>query len=437
MVSAQTKAKTKTKTRTGHRDAFWKRLATFSSVFASIREAVVFVDADGKIVMANPAIELLTGRLPVDFTGAPAADALALVCVKADAAAIMREAVDGWRAMEFPDECAIKHTNGSETPVVAVTTPLYDDDGAYAGIILVMRDISKDMEMKHQQYSFFSFATHQMRQPLAYLRLGLEGLLTRKQEMDVDQREIMEELLQVTLKSAKFVKEILEVSRLEQGRIDLVMAAVDMRDLLEAIGKEFIRFSESHNVVLKMFLNSATGIPCVIPADAERLKDVFRNLITNAISYNRPKGEVTVDLFRVSAAEAAQGATELCGSDDFQSYFASFTSDKEPRGAPFLIITIADTGLGIPQKDQPFIFRTFFRASNVQKQGLQGTGLGLSIVKSIVERSGGRIGFQSAEGAGTTFYVFFPLAEKEQNGDNEDNVQMSVPSDGSAHPSLP
>ncbi len=405
MASAQTKKKKKIT----RRDSFWERLTAFSSVFASIREAVVFIDATGTIVMANPAIELLTGRLPADLVGIPAARVLALNCAKADASAMMQEAMAGWRATEFSDECAMTRANGGTVPVAATTTPLYRDDGAYIGIVLVIRDISKDVELKHQQYAFFSFATHQMRQPLASLRLTLEGLLMRKERLDPEHREIFEELLQRVLSSAKLVKELLTMARLEQGRIDLAEADADVQKLLEEVGKEFVQFSVSHNVVLRMFSNGMPQTPCVIRADAERLKDAFRNLITNAVSYNRPNGEVAIDLFRVSAGEAARGAAELNGSADLRSYFAPFMTKQEPSGAPFLIVTVTDTGLGIPDTDQSFLFRAFFRGQNVEKRGLQGTGLGLSIVKSIVERSGGRIGFQSKENVGTTFYVFFPL----------------------------
>lgn len=390
-------------------DEFWKRIAALSSVFASIQEAVLFIDVKGTIVMANPAIEMLTGRVPGDFAGADAKNALLLTCAKVDAATVLREAMDGWRAVEFPDECSMRHTNGSEIPVAASATPLYYEDGVYAGIILVVRDMSRDTELKHQQYAFFSFATHQMRQPLAYLRLGIEGLLMRKDELNPNSREILEELLQSVLKSAKFVKELLGVARLEQGRIDLVVADVDMRRLLEEVCRELWQFSVSQNIALMPFLDTSSGTRSVIRADTERLKDVFRNLITNAISYNRPKGEVRVDVFGISAGKAAENAASLRGSEDLQSYFRLFISAEHPEGVPFLMTTVRDTGLGIPEKDQPLIFRSFFRGTNVQKRGIQGTGLGLSIVKSIIERSGGRIGFESKEGEGTAFYIFFPL----------------------------
>lgn len=400
--------RTKTKEEPASRDAFWQRLTGLSSVLASIRDTVVFIDAGGKIIMTNRAIELLTGRVPEDFAGLPAASALVLTCATTDAATVLREAMEGWRAMEFPDECSMRHANGSEISVAASATPLYHEDGAYAGIILVIRDISRDMELKHQQYAFFSFATHQMRQPLAYLRLGLESILTKKEELDPNRREILEELLQTVLKSAKFVKELLDMARLEQGRIDLVMARVDMRKLLEEVCRELMQFAVSQNITLHVFPQSVSETPCAVSGDAERLKDAFRNLLANAITYNRPKGEVRVDLLGVSAGKATAHAAQLHGSEDLQSYFQSFVSPQHPEGAPFLMATVRDTGLGIPPKDQPFIFRSFFRAGNVQKRGIQGTGLGLSIVKSIVERSGGRVGFESQEGEGTTFYVFFP-----------------------------
>ena len=400
------------KKNTKHTDTFWKHLTRFSSVFASIPEAVLLIDTKGKIVMANPAIELLTGRVPSDFTGAVVSEMLPLTCAKADVGHLMQEAIAGWSAVEFPDECSIIHTNGNSLPVAAVTTPLYEDDGTYIGIVLVIRDISKDVELKHQQYAFFSFATHQMRQPLAYMRLGLESILTDKAQLSSEHRDMFQELLQVVLKSVKFINEFLDLSRLEQGRIDLVLKSVDMQKLLEEIGKELTGFAVSQNITLRIFPGGIPQEPLIVHSDEERLKDVMRNLITNAISYNRPQGEVRVDASRLLANEAAQRAAGLRGSEDFQSFFKTFTDDKKQVFVPFLMFTVSDTGLGIPAEDQASIFRSFFRASNVKKKGIVGTGLGLSIVKSIIERSGGRIGFESKDGVGTTFYLFFPLENK-------------------------
>ncbi len=402
-----------------HPDAFWKQLARFSSVFASIPEAIVFIDTQEKVVLANPAVELLTGRVPADVIGASVAQVFALQCAKADASGIMHEAIEGWRAVEFPDECSIMHSNGSLIPIIATSTPLYEDDGTYAGIVLAIRNISKDIELKNQQYAFFSFSTHQIRQPLAYLRLGLESLLKRKEEINITHREMLGELLEAAIRCSRFVKEFLDVSRLEQGRIDLAMKEVDVRALIAEVSKELSNFAISKNISLRLFPSDPAETPHTtlklaeykIQGDEERLKDVFRNLIVNAISYNRPKGEVSVDASRVSADEAAGRAAILRGSGDFQSYFNMPPSAEKQSRVPFLIITVSDTGLGIPEHDQMSIFRTFFRAENVKKEGMQGTGLGLSIVKSIVERSGGRIGFESKEGIGTTFYLFFPLEQ--------------------------
>jgi signal transduction histidine kinase len=115
-----------------------------------------------------------------------------------------------------------------------------------------------------------------------------------------------------------------------------------------------------------------------LPLDADKIRQVFANLLSNAVKYSKKDGKVVVDL-------------------------------KDTRVENKVLITVKDTGLGIPKKQQSRMFEKFFRADNVQTAETEGTGLGLYIAKAIIEGHGGKIWFESEENIGTTFFVELPM----------------------------
>ena len=174
----------------------------------------------------------------------------------------------------------------------------------------------------------------------------------------------------------ELVSDLLTVSRIETAKLLLKKEEISLEDLIRKIIEELEPFAKASNV--KVEFRAKENLPKVF-ADPSQIRLVIENLLDNAIRYIKEKGRVEIKLEKI---------------------------DKYCR------FEIKDTGVGIPKEDQKYIFQKFFRSENVMRYQTQGSGLGLYIAKSIVEKSGGKIGFKSQEGIGSTFWFTIPLTLK-------------------------
>ncbi|GAH52539.1 unnamed protein product, partial [marine sediment metagenome] len=171
----------------------------------------------------------------------------------------------------------------------------------------------------------------------------------------------------------ELVSDLLTVSRIETAKLPLKKKEISLEDLIGKIIKELKPFAKASNV--KVEFKAQKNLPKVL-ADPSQIRLVIENLLDNAIRYIKEKGKVEIKLEKI---------------------------DKYCR------FEIKDTGVGIPKEDQKYIFQRFFRSENVMRYQTQGSGLGLYIARSIVKRSGGKIGFKSEEGKGSTFFFTLPI----------------------------
>lgn len=374
------------------------------SVFASIRDAVFIADTNGVIIMANAASEMITGILPDDLVGKNLQEALVFENKKTDASTFVRDALKGDRAVELPYESSLHRSDGSLMPIGATATPMYAPDGALTEIIVVARDLSQEMKLKQRQYEFISFAAHQLRQPFTSIRLGLDAMDDPSIPLDPSRKEMINELRQIVLRFLNFIRELMEVARLEEGRIEIKKEPIDVRRITESILGELKGLAISQNVEIRLFPDASPTDSFLIFCDPERFCDILRNLMGNAIRYNQPRGTVTIN----AQTTKLDIIGEKLGSARDTLLIIQNLRTRNPPDSTFIIITVTDTGMGIPQDQQSRIFASFFRAKNVIIKGLQGTGLGLSITKSLTELMGGFVVFSSIENIGTTFYLIFP-----------------------------
>ena len=373
-------------------------------LLASIREAVIVTDSKGIVLLANPAIEFITGRLPDDFVGKKLSSGITFKCEKENVSSFLKEALRGWSAVKLPDECSITQKGGKEVPVAAIATPLFSPKGEYTGIVLVIRDLTEEVRRKRRQYEFLSFVSHQFRQPLGSLRWGIEVILESPENLSPQNRELLNDLHEITLRFKDFVTDLIDISRIEEGRIDLKVEEINLREVVEQAAQELHGLAVSQNVVITFFPKHKKE-SFVIKGDKARVGDIFMNLIANAIFYNKPRGNITIDAEKITQKEIERLSVQAHGDLDITRYLENIQKKKIKK---FLLVTVADTGIGIPEVDQKNVFEGFFRAENVVKRGIVGTGLGLFIVKAMTERMGGKIFFTSEENKGTTFYLVFP-----------------------------
>lgn len=224
---------------------------------------------------------------------------------------------------------------------------------------------------------------HQLRTPLGSMRWNLELV---KQEISC-LPELAQERLQETYKSnlrvIGLVSDLLNVTRIEQSRINDNPKITDIVEIIRDAMEEMKPEAGKRKIALgvKILKNN---IP-EINIDPKRFHEVIQNLLSNAVKYTPDGGSVSVE------ADYAGNSLE---------------------------ITVSDNGIGIPEKDKSKIFTKFMRAENASRIDTEGSGLGLFIVKSFVEKWGGKIHFESEENKGTTFYISLPIAGKKTTGNS-------------------
>jgi len=212
---------------------------------------------------------------------------------------------------------------------------------------------------------------HELRTPLSVIRGKLEGVLDGIYPATPEHLEpILDEILLLT----RLVEDLHLMALAEAGQLALEKRPLDVGDLLRDAQVNFGPQADDRGVTLALDLPEA--LPQVI-ADWRRISQVLGNLLTNALRHTPPGGRVTL------SARAIGGAVE---------------------------VTVADTGVGIPPEDLPYIFERFWRGDKSRSRAGGGSGLGLAIARQLVEMHGGRIGVESTPGQGTRFTFTLPLA---------------------------
>lgn len=263
--------------------------------------------------------------------------------------------------------------SGERFPVAITASPIFFR-GKKTGGILVFRDITHEKEVEKTKTEFVSFASHQLRTPLAtinwYTEMILDGDVGR---LKPQQKEYLQEVYASCQRMVKLVNDILNVSRLELGTFMIDPEKIDLKQIAQEVLKELE--SKIHEKKAKILTDYDKSLPS-LKMDEKLTHMIFLNLLSNAVKYSPEKTEVTL---RIKKKES------------------------------HVLIEVKDNGYGIPKAQQPKVFGKLFRADNVKAMEIEGTGFGLYMIKTIVEKSGGRIWFESKENKGTVFYVEFPL----------------------------
>ena len=361
------------------------------AILSSIGDAVFAINPKGNITLFNPVAEQLTGFSSNEALGKPYKDILNFVAEKDRTVSdsFIKSALKGHMA-NMKSRTKLVRKDGSEIYVADSAAPIHDAQKNIVGAIIVFRDITKEYELDKAKSEFVSLASHQLRTPLSainwYAEMLLDGTLGK---LNKNQLAQIQEIYGGNQRMIELVNSLLDVSRLDLGKLVNKPEPTDMTALATSLEKELATSIKGKSMT---FTKQITASLPAVSADPKLLRMIVQNLLSNAVKYTPAKGTVTLIMRAASANEIKEQRIKSAG--------------------PHLFISVADTGYGIPAAQQGKIFQKMFRADNVQKLDVEGTGLGLYIVREVAVKLGGDVWFTSAEGKGTTFYVILPFTTK-------------------------
>ncbi len=343
--------------------------AELSAILESMAEGVVALDPDQKVLRANHRAAECLGIAAAPAPGTPFIEVARLP----EISSVVRGALAGQATAEI--DVTLPGAAGRVLSVAAA--PIRTAAGGPRGAVIVLRDVTVMRRLERMRLDFVANVSHELRTPLAAMSSAMETV----QSLGEDDPAARAHMVDVALRHAKrlgaIVDDLLALSQIESEGDRLERASVPV---LRALRQAAASVASAA---------AAAGVTVSLPRDADdvrvlghdgRLEQVWVNLLTNAVKYNKSGGSVTVEV-----TTPADAAREAC-------------------------VTIRDTGQGIPAEAIPRIFERFYRVDKGRSRDQGGTGLGLAIVKHIVRAHRGRIEVESEPGTGSTFRVRLPRA---------------------------
>jgi two-component system, OmpR family, phosphate regulon sensor histidine kinase PhoR len=326
------------------------------TILTNIQDGVIVIDQDQRLVFANKIVQDAFDWSDEAITGRP-----------------YRELLTQPELLQLVSAVGSEQLNRAEVAIEdgrvfsALLSPIPD-----VGMVITLHDITNLKKLDRIKSDFVSTVSHDLRSPLTAI-LGYIELIDRVGPVTDLQHDFIRRVQISVHNITSLVDDLLNLGRIEAG-FDAHKEAVQFDQLIHYAVENIRKQFENKNQ--KLVMEIPQNLPAVI-ANPVQMRQVMDNLLDNAVKYTLPGGKITV---RVVVAQKQ------------------------------VIIQVADTGIGIPSVDLPYIFDKFYRASNSSAE-VGGTGLGLAIVKSIVDSHSGRIWVESTVGQGTTFTIVLPLME--------------------------
>lgn len=330
-----------------------------STLFLHMTDGVAAFSTDGTLIHMNPATENLLG---VRFEHSLTFDEM-------------------FADLDMPenDESAVRSFMTSEITrfgrVLSITLAPYGALDGEGGVIAVIHDVTEQRKLDEARREFVANVSHELRTPLTNIRSYTETLYDAVGELPIEtEKQFLGVIGSESERMARIVTDLLTLSRLDYGRMDLRMTRFKLADMLRNVANAMKLTAEDSGH--ELLVDTPDKLPELM-GDRERLEQVVVNILSNAVKYTPAGGHI-----RLSAREI---------------------SGERVR------IMVEDDGVGIPQEDVPRLFERFYRVDKARSREAGGTGLGLAIAKEIVQQHEGKITLASEYGKGTTVSIILPL----------------------------
>jgi PAS domain S-box-containing protein len=342
-----------------------------TQIFDSTSDGILLVDPDGSVGTANRRAEELLGRNGGTLVGSSLDEAIARAgspdADRQKAEAALRRLAAATE-QESRGDLELKAT-GRVLHWVAQRASTAS--GASMGFTLTLHDVTEERQVSQMKSDFVSFVTHQLRTPLAGIKWMLE-LASQEADLPAEAGSYVQDAQAAAQRLIGLVNDLLDISRLERGKLQMDPRPVALRSLTHDVLEENRLLAEAKGH--RLDVARGTDAP-VVAADPQLLRQVILNLVSNAIKYTPDGGKIEIEMRQ---------------------------ADDEGRWQ------IRDSGVGVPASAQARLFEKFYRADNVTSMETEGTGLGLYLVRLIMEQLGGRVWCESVEGEGATFVFTLP-----------------------------
>ena len=339
-----------------------------AAILGSMVEGVAVVNGAERLVFANPGFAAILGLDVPPVAGS----SLLEVVRQTELIEAVRRVLAGETRVETEIATGTLRQHYFAVTVAAVRA------GETSGAVIVLHDITELRRLERIRRDFVANVSHEFRTPLTAIQGFAETLIGGAIDDPQNRGRFLAIILEHSRRLARLTEDLLRLSQMDSEQLELEIRAVNVTQLVETCYETAQRRASDKG--LDLSLNVPSHLPDVA-ADSRRLQEVLQNLLENAIQYTLPGGKIVLS--------------------------------AETRGDE-VIFTVADTGIGIPQADQPRIFERFYRVDVARSREAGGTGLGLSIAKHLVEAHGGRIWLESEVSVGSKFHFSIPVFDSER-----------------------
>jgi signal transduction histidine kinase len=345
-----------------------EQASKLEAILDSIADGVIVLDTEGQIITSNPAAQRVLADMSSDFRVGP---------VRRLPSALFGDADEVPEMDHLPAPTVLQHPQrfrvGSRV-LSALAAPVMAPEGEELGTVVVLRDITREVESERLKDEFITNISHELRTPLTAIK-GYSDLLVMTADGSLDERRL--EFIRTIGDNAnqllRHINELIDISQIQAKNLGLEKDQLRFSELVGEVVEKWRKPMETKGLALRVRL-SGGGV--WVHGDRDRLIWAIDNLLSNAYHYTLAGGRVEVRVFQ---------------------------ENGEAR------VDVTDTGVGVATADQPYLFTRFFRAHNELTFSVRGVGLGLFITRSIIELHDGRVWAESELGDGSTFSVALPL----------------------------